>query len=559
MQEVFDWLRNTFLDHSAMQTIISLSLTAGIGLLLAKLKIGKVSLGITFVFFTGILLSHFGLRCDPALISFAQSFGLILFVYALGVEVGPSFFPSLRRQGIVYNFYSLLLILIGLALAVILHFITGVSMPNMLGVMSGAVTNTPMLAAVQSTVDTYGLLGEGSSADLALACAVTYPMGVVGVILALMILDSIKPIRLKKASSETKKPFISEFEVLNDEIDGLSVMELVSKTDLHFIISRVWRNQMLIIPSSQSKIQKGDHVLVLSSEEDSKALEKFFGVRDKEHDWNRPDIDWDAVDSQLSSRRIIITNSKFNGVKLSSLRLRNEYGTNITRIDRSGIELLASSELRLQLGDRLTVVGEEGALSQVSKLLGDSISMLDRPRLISFFIGVFMGSVLGMIPIFIPGISTPIKLGLAGGPMIMGILMGAFGPRLKLSTYMTYSATQLIKQIGIVVYLAGLGLSSGEHFFEIIMQGNGLLYILLGTILTMVPTLLVGIYCTKVKKMNFGETAGMLCGAMANSMSLDYAQSITEAKHSTVSYASVYPVAMFLRIITAQILLMLFT
>lgn len=559
MQEVFDWLRNTFLDHSPMQTIISLSLTAGIGLLLAKLKIGKVSLGITFVFFTGILLSHFGLRCDPALISFAQSFGLILFVYALGVEVGPSFFPSLRRQGIVYNFYSLLLILIGLALAVILHFITGVSMPNMLGVMSGAVTNTPMLAAVQSTVETYGMGGDTNSADLALACAVTYPMGVVGVILALMILDSIKPIRLKKASSETKKPFISEFEVLNDEIDGLSVMELVSKTDLHFIISRVWRNQMLIIPSSQSKIQKGDHVLVLSSEEDSKALEKFFGVRDKDHDWNRPDIDWDAVDSQLSSRRIIITNSKFNGVKLSSLRLRNEYGTNITRIDRSGIELLASSELRLQLGDRLTVVGEEGALSQVSKLLGDSISMLDRPRLISFFIGVFMGSVLGMIPIFIPGISTPIKLGLAGGPMIMGILMGAFGPRLKLSTYMTYSATQLIKQIGIVVYLAGLGLSSGEHFFEIIMQGNGLLYILLGTILTMVPTLLVGIYCTKVKKMNFGETAGMLCGAMANSMSLDYAQSITEAKHSTVSYASVYPVAMFLRIITAQILLMLFT
>lgn len=558
MQEIFLWLHSTFMEPSSIETVVMISFAAALGLTLGKIRVGKVSLGITFVFFVGIMLAHFGVKCDPIVLSFAQSFGLIIFVYALGLEVGPSFFPSLRRQGIRYNIYSIILILITLFVVVLFGKLMNIPIFNMLGIMSGAVTNTPVLAAVQSTMLGYNIGDSAQIADVALACAITYPMGVVGVILAIMILNSWNPIRLKKTDYNNERPFISEFEITNEYINNKSLKEIVSETKHNFIVSRIWRDGKVIIPNSQTILFINDHLLILSKENDIQFLENLFGSRLIDKDWNRNDIDWNTIDSSLESRKIIITKSKFNGVKLGALQLRSEYGINVTRIDRAGIELLASPNLYLQFGDRITVVGNTKSLNEISLLLGDSISMLKKPKLVGFFFGICAGCILGMIPIFIPGMSIPVKLGLAGGPIIMGILMGAFGPRFHITTHITNSATQIIKQFGIVTYLAALGLSSGSNFVETIMSKNGVTWIAIGFIITILPTLLVGLFCTKIKKMNFGETAGLLCGSMANPMALDYAQNISEAKHCSVAYASVYPISMFVRIITAQIVFMLY-
>lgn len=548
-----------FVEPSVLQTLVILTLVSAVGLILGKLRIGRISLGITFVFFVGILAAHFGVVVQPEMSSFAQTLGLTLFVYALGVEVGPSFFPSLKSQGILYNGLGLLLITLGLLLVVILHYSFGISMPNMMGIMSGAVTNTPMLAAVQSTLqDILGLEGTRQVADLALACALTYPLGVVGMILAILILQVIEPKRQKEDRLEGKTTYITELELTNPELFGKSILEVVRLQEKHFIISRVWRGDKLIVPTSQTLLQEGDHLLLLIHEEDLGVLEAFFGRRSESRDWNRPDIDWDAIDAQLITKRLIITNGKINGIKLGALRLRNEYGINITRIDRAGIEILASPELHLQLGDRLTVVGEAQEIAKAKKFIGDSINTLDKPKLVSFFAGLALGCILGSIPVAIPGLSMPIKLGLAGGPIIIGILMGAFGPRLRIATYMTNSATQLIKQLGIILYLAGLGLASGAHFFETIIHGDGLLWIFLGFLITLLPTLLVGIVSLFGYRKTHAETVGLLCGAMANSMALDYAMSLNESRSSSVAYAIVYPVAMFVRIISAQILLSFF-
>lgn len=548
-----------FVEPSVLQTLVILTLVSAVGLILGKLRIGRISLGITFVFFVGILAAHFGVVVQPEMSSFAQTLGLTLFVYALGVEVGPSFFPSLKSQGILYNFLGLLLITLGLLLVVILHYSFGISMPNMMGIMSGAVTNTPMLAAVQSTLqDIVGLEGTRQVADLALACALTYPLGVVGMILAILILQVIEPKRQKEDRLESKTTYITELELTNPRLFGKSILEVVRLQEKHFIISRVWRGDKLIVPTSQTLLQEGDHLLLLIHEEDLGVLEAFFGRRSESRDWNRPDIDWDAIDAQLITKRLIITNGKINGIKLGALRLRNEYGINITRIDRAGIEILASPELHLQLGDRLTVVGEAQEIAKAKKFIGDSINTLDKPKLVSFFAGLALGCILGSIPVAIPGLSMPIKLGLAGGPIIIGILMGAFGPRLRIATYMTNSATQLIKQLGIILYLAGLGLASGAHFFETIIHGDGLLWIFLGFLITLLPTLLVGIVSLFGYRKTHAETVGLLCGAMANSMALDYAMSLNESRSSSVAYAIVYPVAMFVRIISAQILLSFF-
>ncbi|WP_299319590.1 putative transporter [uncultured Porphyromonas sp.] len=559
MEAVYSWCRMVFVEPSVLQTLVILTLVSAVGLILGKLRIGKISLGITFVFFVGILAAHFGVVVQPEMSSFAQTLGLTLFVYALGVEVGPSFFPSLKSQGILYNGLGLLLITLGLLLVVILHYCFGISMPNMMGIMSGAVTNTPMLAAVQSTLqDIVGLEGTRQVADLALACALTYPLGVVGMILAILILQVIEPKRQKEDRLEGKTTYITELELTNPGLFGKSILEVVRLQEKHFIISRVWRGDKLIVPTSQTLLQEGDHLLLLIHEEDLGVLEAFFGRRSESRDWNRPDIDWDAIDAQLITKRLIITNGKINGIKLGALRLRNEYGINITRIDRAGIEILASPELHLQLGDRLTVVGEAQEIAKAKKFIGDSINTLDKPKLVSFFAGLALGCILGSIPVAIPGLSMPIKLGLAGGPIIIGILMGAFGPRLRIATYMTNSATQLIKQLGIILYLAGLGLASGAHFFETIIHGDGLLWIFLGFLITLLPTLLVGIVSLFGYRKTHAETVGLLCGAMANSMALDYAMSLNESRSSSVAYAIVYPVAMFVRIISAQILLSFF-
>ncbi len=558
MNSVISWLQEMFLIPSGTQTIIILSIVSGIGLLLGRMRIASISLGVTFVFFVGILFAHFGVQTVESMTSFIQSFGLALFVYALGVEVGPSFFPSLKSKGIGYNLQGIFLLVITYVMVIAIHYSLGISMGNILGIMSGAATNTPVLAAVQSTLQSLHPTEPKLGADAAMATAVTYPFGVVGVILSLALLFRIAPTTSKTEKSEFRAAYIAEFEILTEGLCGHTVKDIVQKTKKHFIISRIWRKDELLLPSSTTQLYKHDHILVLCHQEDAEELEAFFGKRDDQQDWNRPDINWDAIDARLNSKRIIITNPKLNGVKLGTLKLRNKYSLNITRIDRAGVELLASPDLYLQTGDRLVVVGEAGAVSQVEKLMGNSIQTLDKPRLVSFFLGLALGCLLGSIPLFIPGMSIPLKLGLAGGPIVMGILMGAFGARLKVSTFMTNSATQLIKQIGLVLYLAGLGLSTGGHFADTLLNGDGLLWLGLGALITVGPILISGGINIFILKKGYAETAGMLCGSVANPFALDYAVDITESRNCSVAYATVYPVIMFLRIISAQILLILF-
>lgn len=558
MDAIIQWFERMLVIPSATQTIIVMCLVAGIGLLLGRVRIAKISLGVTFVFFVGIIFAHFGVRTEATLTSFIQTFGLVLFVYSLGVEVGPSFFPSLRSKGIGYNLQGLSLILVTYILILALHYTLGVSMPNLLGIMSGAATNTPVLAAVQSTLSSLLPNAPELSHDAAMATAVTYPFGVVGVILSLALLFRFAPQSCRKERNEFKATYVAEFEVLNFALCGHTVREIVQMTKKHFIISRIWRNEELLLPNSNTPILEHDHILILCHEEDIIELTTFFGKRDDRQDWNRPDINWDAIDARLNSKRLIITNPKINGVKLGALKLRNKFGINITRIDRAGVELLATPDLYLQTGDRLTIVGEAGALSQVEKFLGNTIQTLDKPKLISFFLGLSFGCLIGSIPLYLPNMSVPLKLGLAGGPIIAGILIGAFGPRLRLSTFMTNSATQLIKQLGIVLYLAGLGLSSGGGFAQTLLRGDGLLWMLLGAIITIVPVMIVGLFNLFILKRGFAETAGMLCGTMANPFALDYSVELTESRTSSIAYATVYPVGMFVRIISAQLLLLLF-
>lgn len=556
---ILSWFEGVLLVPSAMQTIVVVSLAGAIGLLLGRIQIAKISLGVTFVFFVGLLMAHLGIQTDAALIGIIQSFGLVLFIYALGVEVGPSFFPSLRSKGIGYNLEGLSMIVITYVVVVALHYISGESMSTMLGLMSGAVTNTPVLAAVQSTLQASGLPdATAQGAEAAMATAVAYPLGIVGVILGIAVLHRFAPKRSLQEVGGSRAAFAAEFEVTNPHIFGRNVRDVAAMTDKHFVISRLWRGGEVTIPSSSTMLEEGDHLLTLCSQEELDNLITLFGKRSDRQDWNRSDINWDTLDTSLSNKRIIITNPKLNGVKLGSLRLRNKYGINITRIDRVGIELLASPDLYLQTGDRLTIVGESGALDKVEELLGNSIAMLEKPRLVSFFWGLCLGCLIGIIPLYIPGMNIPIQLGLAGGPIVVGILMGAFGPRLGLATYMTNSATQLIKQIGIILFLAGLGLSNGSGFVETLINGDGLLWLLLGFIITVVPSMIMGAISLFVLRKGFAETAGMVCGTMANPFALDYATDLTASKTCNVAYATVYPVAMFVRIITTQLLLLFF-
>ncbi len=559
MSSFVDFFKEVFIIPSSVQTLVILSLVSFFGLLLSKLKFGIFSLGITFVFFVGILVAHLGIRVEDSMLSFAQNFGLVLFIYALGVQVGPSFFSSLKKGGIRFNLYSLLLISVTLLLCVAFHFLLKIAMPDMIGIMSGAVTNTPMLAAAQSTLSEALSSSGDLQSNMALACAVTYPLGVVGMLLVMLFLY---PLKKKRGAKEEEKhiqhtTFFTEFEVQNQELVGLDVENLAKKSLVPFVISRLWRNGVLSIPNSKTVLSLGDHFLVASHEEDVPVLEKLFGQKVSK-DWNREDIDWDSIDSQLVSKQIIITQPNVNGVKLGALKLRTLYGINITRIMRSGIELFASPSLRLQLGDRIVIVGEKNAVDITKKKLGDEISMLDAPNLLSFFLGLLVGCIVGMIPFYIPGLSMPVKLGLAGGPILIGILMGAFGPRFHMSTYITTSASLLLRQLGLILYLGALGLASGEHFFEVILKGDGLLWVAIGLIITIVPTWLVGFITIRFFKRPYGETCGMLCGSMANPMVLDFlADKVPDDTHNVV-YATVYPISMFLRILTAQVLLLYF-
>lgn len=538
-----------------MQAILIVSLICAIGMVLGKIKIAGISLGVTFVFFIGILAGHLGLSIDPGMLKYAENFGLVLFVYALGLQVGPGFFSSLIHGGIKLNILGLSLAFITLVLAISLTYVTPVNIPDMMGIFCGATTNTPALGGVQQTLSQLGL----PSSTPALGCAVTYPMGVVGVIIAIIIMRKffIKRDEISDAPLHSlPKPKITEFEVTNPGIYGKTIAEAAHAANCHFVISRLWRNGEVTIPTSSSILQHGDRLLVVSTPDDITALNILFGEQDLT-DWNKNDIDWNAVDRQLVSQRFIVTRRQLNGKTLGSLKLRNLYGVNISRVYRSGLPLLATPDLRLQLGDRIIVVGEQKALDKIEPLIGNAVNVLDEPNLFAVFIGMVLGIVLGSIPFTFPGISIPVCLGLAGGPIIMGILVGTFGPRLHMVTYTTTSANLMLRAIGLSLYLACLGLDSGAHFFETVFRSEGIMWIGIGILLTIVPVIIIGIIAVKLMKIDFGTATGMLCGSMANPMALDYANSSLPGDRPSVAYATVYPLSMFVRVIFVQIVILL--
>lgn len=549
-----EWLYSLFIEHSALQAVVVLSLISAIGLGLGKIHVCGISLGVTFVFFAGILAGHFGLSIDPQMLNYAESFGLIIFVYALGLQVGPGFFSSFRKGGVTLNMLAIAVVILGTFLAVVCSYTTGVSLPNMVGILCGATTNTPALGAAQQTLKQMGL----ESSTPALGCAVTYPLGVIGVILAVLLIRKLLVRREDlevQEKDDANKTYIAAFQVHNPAIFNKSIKDIAHMSYPKFVISRLWRDGNVSIPTSEKIIKEGDRLLVVTSEKDALALTVLFGEQENT-DWNKEDIDWNAIDSQLISQRIVVTRPELNGKKLGALRLRNHYGINISRVYRSGVQLLATPELTLQLGDRLTVVGEAAAIQNVEKVLGNAIKSLKEPNLVAVFVGIILGLALGAVPFSIPGISTPVRLGLAGGPIIVGILIGTFGPRLHMITYTTRSANLMLRALGLSLYLACLGLDAGAHFFDTVFRPEGLLWIGLGFGLTVVPTVLVGFFAFKIMKIDFGSVSGMLCGSMANPMALNYANDTIPGDNPSVAYATVYPLSMFLRVIIAQVLLM---
>lgn len=549
-----EWLFELFFEHSALQAVVVLSLVSAIGLGLGRIHIGGISLGVTFVFFAGILAGHFGFSIDPQMLNYAESFGLVIFVYSLGLQVGPGFFSSFRKGGVTLNMLALGVVLLGTLMAVVCSYTTGVSLPDMVGILCGATTNTPALGAAQQTLKQMGL----ESNSPALGCAVAYPLGVVGVILAVLFIRKLlvrKEDMQLKEKDDANKPYIAAFQVHNPAIFNKSIKDIGHMSYPKFVISRLWRDGHVSIPTSEKILKEGDRLLVVASEKDALPLTVLFGEQENT-DWNKDDIDWNAIDSELISQGIVVTRPELNGKKLGSLRLRNNYGINISRVYRSGVQLLATPGLILQLGDRLTVVGEAAAIRNVEKVLGNAIKSLKEPNLVVVFIGIILGLALGSIPFSIPGISTPVKLGLAGGPIIVGILLGTFGPRIHMITYTTRSANLMLRALGLSMYLACLGLDAGAHFFETVFRPEGLLWILMGFGLTVIPTTIVGIIAFKIMKIDFGSVSGMLCGSMANPMALNYVNDTLPGDNSSVAYATVYPLSMFLRVIIAQVLLM---
>jgi len=501
-----EWIDSLLLTPSSMQTVVVLSLICAVGLALGKVKVWGISLGVAFVFFVGIMAGHFGLAVDAAMLDYAQCFGLVLFVYCLGLSVGPGFFGSLAHEGWTLNLWSMAVILLGTAMAVAMCPLTGVALPDMAGILCGATTNTPALGAAQQTLTQMGMPHSGT----ALGCAVTYPLGVVGVILAILLLAKlfVKSKYMKPATAGLEdETFIARFNVVNPALDGKNLAEIAIMTHYRFIISRIWRADEVIVPKSATQLKMNDRLMVVTKKGEVDALEILFGQRIKEEDWNREEVDWNALDRQMESRVVVLTRPMLNGKLLGSLKVRHTYRVNISRITRGDIKLLATPDLRLQYGDRLHIVGDPKAVDAVEAFFGNSVRSLSEPNLAAIFIGIILGLALGAIPLHLPGMSLPVKLGIAGGPIIVGILIGAFGPRFHLITYTTRSASLMLRKLGLSLYLACLGLDSGAHFFETVVRPEGLTWVAIGFVLTVVPVVVVGFFALRLGRLDYGTVS----------------------------------------------------
>ena len=549
-----EWIESLFTIHSAVQSIVVLSLIVSLGLALGKIHIRGISLGVAFVFFIGIVAGSLHLSASPEMLNFAETLGLSLFVYALGLHVGPNFIGMMRHDGVSLNAWSMALIALGSVMALSLCLVLPVSVPDMVGILCGATTNTPALGAAQQALSNAHL----SSSGAALGCAVTYPLGVVGVIFAMILLrkffvtpDDLQP----HNANDEDQTFVGQFVVVNPAIVGKTLAKVSQMTHNHFIVSRIWRGDDVIVPNASTIIQSGDNVLVVTRRDEVSAMEVLFGKR-VEKNWNRDHIDWNAIDSSVESRVVVMTRTKLNGKPLGSLHMRQIYGVNISRVMRGDIKLLATDSLHLQYGDRVTVVGTPDNINHAASFLGNAIQDLNEPNLSAIFFGLLLGLAVGMIPFSIPGMSTPVKLGIAGGPIIMGIIIGALGSRAHFISYTTRSASLMLRKFGLSLYLACLGLAAGKDFFATIIRPEGLLWVGVGFLLTVLPLIIIGVIALKTKKFDFGTICGLLCGAMANPMALSYANETIKGDRASVAYTSVYPLGMFVRVIIAQVIIM---
>ena len=555
-------LRNLFEGYPNLwgggvaHSVLILSLVIAFGIMLGKIKVAGISLGVTWILFVGIVFGHFDLNLDEHLLHFLKEFGLILFVYSIGLQVGPGFFSAFKKGGFTLNVLAVLVVFISVLITVALHFITGIPITTMVGILSGAVTNTPGLgAAQQANSDLNGI----DAPEIALGYAVAYPLGVIGCILALLALKYLLHINTRKEEAEAEQGLghLQELtvrpvsvEIRNEAVDGKTIKEIKPLLNRAFVISRIRHrdseNEVELV-NADTVLHLQDQILFISNPKDMEAIIAFFG-RQISAEWEQ--------DKKLISRRILITKPELNGKSLAQLKIRNNFGASITRINRSGVDLVATPHLQLQMGDRVTIVGSELAVSHTEKVLGNSLKRLNHPNLIPIFLGIALGCILGSLPFMFPGIPQPVKLGLAGGPLIVSILISRFGPQYKLITYTTMSANLMIREIGISLFLACVGLGAGKGFVDTIIHEGGYVWIAYGAIITIVPLLVGGLIGRYAWKLNYYTLIGVLSGTNPNPPALAYSSELTSCDAPAVGYATVYPLAMFLRVLTAQLLIL---
>lgn len=561
-----EWLINLFTPHNVAlaNTILLYSFVIFAGIFLGKIKFFGVSLGVTFVLFVGILLGHLGYEVDANVLHFLREFGLILFIFSIGMQVGPGFFSSFKEGGIQMNMLAMLGIALNVGIMIIIYFVQGgangeTNISQMVGIMSGAVTNTPGLGAAQQTFLQVNPDGYNVSQQMSMGYAAAYPLGVVGIILTMILLKAIFKINPEKEVAEIETdekasmlaPHKATFRVTNEMINGLNMQKMHMLISINYVISRIEKpDGRIIIPTSKDELEVGDLALVICSVQDEEIFKRFLGPKVEKV--------WEMEKGPVVSRRILVTRTEYNGVKLGSLRLHSAYQLNVTRVNRAGVDLLAAPNLRLQMGDRLTVVGKLDDIHNLGQKLGNSMKRLNEPNLITMFIGIFLGILVGSIPLQFPGMSVPMKLGLAGGPLVVAILISAYGHKIHLVTYTNSSANLLLREIGICLFLASVGIAAGKDFASTVFNARGLTWVAYGFTITVIPLLVVGIIARAKYKLNYFVICGMLSGNYTDPPALAYGNKIAGNDAPAVAYSTVYPLTMFMRVIAAQIIILCF-
>jgi len=557
-----NWLSDLLFNPDSIAHIVALyAFVIAVGVLLGKIKVFGVSLGVTFVLFVGILVGHFGFTGNTSILNFVQDFGLILFVFCIGLQVGPSFFSSFKKGGVAMNMVAVGIVALNIAVALILYFaLQGrVDIPMMVGILCGAVTNTPGLGAANEALTQINYNGP----QIAMGYACAYPLGVMGIILSMILIRIICRIDLNKEEEEIKrgeeanphlKPFFLNLEVHNEALQGKTVLQVRNFLARDFVCSRIMKSDGCVyIPTANTVLELNDKMFIVCAEDDSEAIITFIGPQVQ-------NVDWEAqgkTDKPMVSRRILVTQSNINGKTLGELHFNSMYGVNVTRVNRSGMDLFASRQLTLQVGDRVMVVGPQDAVERVAGLLGNQLKRLDHPNIVTIFIGILCGILFGSLPFAIPGIPTPIKLGLAGGPLIISILIGRFGHKVKLVTYTTMSANLMLREVGLALFLASVGIKAGGSFVQTVVEGDGLLYVGIGFLITIIPLIIMGIVARWRHKLNYYTLMGLIAGSNTDPPALAYANQVSSNDAPAVGYSTVYPLSMFLRILTAQLLILL--